>query len=63
MKDKKLEELFNGYFDGIDTPDTSITENAKKFVKKPSVLPRFAKIATVAASAALCVTATLHITD
>lgn len=62
MKDKKLEELFNGYFEGTDTPDISITEDAKKFVKKPSVLPRFAKIASIAASAALCVTAAVLIT-
>lgn len=62
MKDKKLEELFNGYFEGTDTPDISITEDAKKFVKKPSVLPRFAKIASIAASAVLCVTAAVLIT-
>ncbi len=58
MKDKKLEEQFNGYFEGVNTPDISITEDAKKYVRKPSRLPRLAKIASIAAGVVICVTAT-----
>ena len=56
MKDKKLEQQFNEYFDGIEVP-ANLAEDAKKFVKKPeksSVLPRFLKIASVAASFIVC---------
>ena len=50
MKDKKLEEEFEVYFKGVNTPD-NITGDAKKFVKpKQSFLPKFVKFASVAAS-------------
>ena len=50
MKDWELEKVFNGYFEGIDTPD-NLTQDAKKHVKKRSaILPAFAKYASIAAS-------------
>lgn len=54
MKDRKLEEEFNGYFEGMNIPD-NLTADAKKYVKKRSSFnaPKFAKIASVAASAVL----------
>lgn len=53
MKDKKLEEQFNEYFDGVKVPE-NITEDAKKYVNKPAGLPRFVKTASIAASFLLC---------
>lgn len=60
MKDKKLEEQFNGYFEGINPPE-NLAEDAKKYVKAPSRLPRFAKFASIAASVVLVVTAAILI--
>ena len=53
MKDKRLEEQFNGYFEGVTTPElpNNIVADAKKSVKRRDTrLPRFAKIASIAAS-------------
>lgn len=50
MKDDKLKQQFDGYFEGINTPE-NITADAKKYVaKKQSALPKFVKYASVAAS-------------
>ena len=50
MKDRELEKVFNGYFEGVNTPD-NLTQDAKKQVKKRNAfLPAFAKYASVAAS-------------
>ena len=50
MKDKKLEQEFEEYFEGANIPD-DITGDAKKFVKpKQSVMPKFLKFASIAAS-------------
>ena len=55
MKDKELEKAFNGYFEGVNTPD-NITQDAKKQVKKRSAfLPALAKYGSIAASAVLVV--------
>ena len=55
MKDKELEKAFNGYFEGVNTPD-NLTQDAKKHVKKRSAfLPSFAKYASIAASVVLVV--------
>lgn len=53
MKDKNLQEKFDGYFKGITPPD-DITADAKKYVsaKKP-FLPGFLKFAAAAAGVAL----------
>ena len=53
MKDKRLEEQFKGYFEGVTTPElpNDIVADAKKSVKRRDTrLPRFAKIASIAAS-------------
>lgn len=53
MKDKELEEKFKGYFEGAEIPElpNDIAADAKKSVKRRETrLPRFAKIASVAAS-------------
>ena len=53
MKDKRLEEQFKGYFDGVEIPElpNNIVADAKKSVKRRDTrLPRFAKIASIAAS-------------
>lgn len=53
MKDKRLEEQFKGYFEGVEIPElpNNIVADAKKSVKRrESRLPRFAKIASIAAS-------------
>ena len=53
MKDKRLEEQFKEYFNGGDIPElpNNIVADAKKSVKRrESSLPRFAKIASIAAS-------------
>ena len=53
MKDKRLEEQFKGYFEGVEIPElpNNIVADAKKSVKKRDTrLPRFAKIASIAAS-------------
>lgn len=53
MKDKRLEEQFKEYFDGVEVPElpNNIVADAKKSVKRrESRLPRFAKIASIAAS-------------
>lgn len=53
MKDKRLEEQFKGYFEGVDIPElpNNIVADAKKSAKKRDTrLPRFAKIASIAAS-------------
>ncbi len=53
MKDKRLEEQFKEYFDGVEIPElpNNIVADAKKSVKRrESKLPRFAKIASIAAS-------------
>ena len=49
MKDRKLEEQFSGYFEGMNVPE-NLAEDAKKYVKAPSALPRFYKFVSVAAS-------------
>lgn len=50
MKDEELEKAFNGYFEGVNTPD-NLTQDAKKHVKKRSAfLPAFAKYVSIAAS-------------
>lgn len=50
MKDEKLEQEFEEYFQGINTPD-NITADAKKYVKRKSrFMPQFLKFASVAAS-------------
>ncbi|MDE7453696.1 MAG: hypothetical protein K2N22_04735 [Clostridia bacterium] len=55
MKDKELEKVFNGYFEGVNTPD-NLTKDAKKHVKKRSAfLPALAKYGSVAAGAVLIV--------
>lgn len=58
MKDKKLEEQFNEYFDGVKVPE-NITEDAKKYVNKPARLPKFVKTASIAASFLLCTVAAI----
>lgn len=53
MKDERLEQQFKEYFDGVDVPElpNNIVADAKKSVKRrESRLPRFAKIASIAAS-------------
>ncbi|MDE7167555.1 MAG: hypothetical protein K2O28_01750 [Clostridia bacterium] len=53
MKDKRLEEQFKGYFEGVEIPElpNNIVADAKKSVKRRDIrLPRFAKIASIAAS-------------
>lgn len=53
MKDKRLEEQFKEYFEGVTPPElpNNIVADAKKSVKRrDSRLPRFAKIASIAAS-------------
>lgn len=53
MKDKRLEEQFKEYFNGVDIPElpNNIVADAKKSVKRRDTrLPRFAKIASIAAS-------------
>ena len=53
MKDKRLEEQFKGYFEGVEIPElpNNIVADAKKSVKRRDTrLPRFAKIASIAAS-------------
>ena len=53
MKDIRLEEQFKGYFEGVDIPElpNGIVADAKKSAKKRDTrLPRFAKIASIAAS-------------
>ncbi len=53
MKDKRLEEQFKGYFEGVDIPElpNNIVADAKKSAKRRDTrLPRFAKIASIAAS-------------
>lgn len=53
MKDKRLEEQFRGYFEGVEIPElpNNIVADAKKSVKRRDTrLPRFAKIASIAAS-------------
>ncbi len=53
MKDDKLEKEFEEYFKGANTPN-GITADAKKYVKpKTAFLPKFVKLASVAASFAL----------
>lgn len=50
MKDEELEKAFNGYFEGVNTPD-NLTQDAKKHVKNRSaLLPNLAKYLSVAAS-------------
>lgn len=50
MKDDRLEKEFEEYFKGINTPD-DITGGAKKYVKpKNSFMPKFVKLASIAAS-------------
>lgn len=56
MKDKRLEEQFKEYFKGVEIPElpNNIVADAKKSVKRRErILPRVAKIASVAASFAL----------
>lgn len=53
MKDKKLEEQFNEYFDGAEIPE-NLAADAKKYVKKPVRTPNFIKYFSVAASFLLC---------
>lgn len=53
MKDKRLDEQFKEYFKGVEIPElpNNIVADAKKSVKRRnSTLPRFAKIASIAAS-------------
>ncbi|MDE7082384.1 MAG: hypothetical protein K2O89_01610 [Clostridia bacterium] len=53
MKDKRLEEKFEGYFEGVEIPalPNNIVADAKKSVqRRESKWPRFAKIASIAAS-------------
>ncbi len=53
MKDQRLDEQFKEYFAGVDIPElpNNIVSDAKKSVKRrESTLPRFAKIASIAAS-------------
>lgn len=53
MKDKRLEEQFKEYFEGVTPPElpNNIVADAKKSVKRRDIrLPRFAKIASIAAS-------------
>lgn len=53
MKDKRLEEQFKGYFEGVEIPElpNNIVADAKKSVKRrDGTLARFAKIASIAAS-------------
>lgn len=53
MKDKRLEEQFKEYFEGVTPPElpNNIVADAKKSVKRRDRrLPRFAKIASIAAS-------------
>ncbi len=53
MKDRKLQEKFDGYFKGVNPPE-NITADAKKYVKtKKPLMPRFLRYAAVAASIAL----------
>lgn len=54
MKDKKLEEQFNEYFEGAEIPE-GLAKDAKKYVKKPVRLPNFLKYFSVAASFLLCI--------
>ena len=53
MKDKRIEEQFKEYFEGVDLPElpNDIVADAKKSVKRRDTrLPRFAKFASIAAS-------------
>ena len=53
MKDNRLEEEFDEYFKGVNIPD-DITADAKKSVKvKRSIMPKFTKFLSVAASIVL----------
>ncbi|MDE7438891.1 MAG: hypothetical protein K2N23_00005 [Clostridia bacterium] len=50
MKDERLEQEFEEYFKGVNTPG-NITGDAKKFVKpRRNVLPKIVKFASIAAS-------------
>lgn len=54
MKDKKLEEQFNEYFDGMEIPE-NLAQDAKRYVDTPRKrLPGFVKYASIAASFVLC---------
>lgn len=53
MKDKRIEEQFKGYFEGVEIPElpNDIAADAKKSVKRHETrLPRLVKIASIAAS-------------
>lgn len=53
MKDKRLEQEFEEYFKGVNTPD-NITGDAKKLVSpKKKIMPKFLKFASIAACFAL----------
>lgn len=49
MKDDRLEKEFDEYFKGVSTTN-DVTADAKKFVKKRKVMPKFVKFASIAAS-------------
>lgn len=61
MKDEKLENKFEEYFDGATAPD-NITDGAKKYLKRRNaVWPKITKFASVAAGFAIVFAAALWI--